>query len=75
MKFFATKKKDIVGALTQNIWIQNPFKIPTFWCLDFWWFGIRMIGTVATALVPTIQKWNQYVGKDFKIYSQDMMAL
>ena len=49
------------GAQIPSIKIQNPFKIQTFWCSDWGWLGIRMIGTIATAVAidPTIQKWNQ----------------
>ena len=53
-----------VEARILNIQIQNPFEIWTFWYLDLGWFGIRMIGTVATAIaiVQIIQKQNQYIG-------------
>ena len=53
-----------VEARIPNIQIQNPFEFWTFWYLDLGWFGIRMIGTVATAIaiVQIIQKQNQYIG-------------
>ena len=50
------------GLEYPNIWIQNPFKIKMFLGSDLGWFGFRMIGTIATAIVATIQKWNQYIG-------------
>ena len=42
--------------------IQKPFDIQTIGSLDSGWFRIRMIGTIATALVPNHQKQNQYIG-------------
>ena len=36
----------------------------TFICLDLEWFSIIMVGTtaIATTMVPTIPKPNQYIG-------------
>ena len=45
-----------VVAWILNIQNQNPFKIHTIWCSDLGWFVIRMIRTIATAIVPTIKK-------------------
>ena len=49
-----------VGALILNIQIQNPLKIGTFRCSDLGWFSIKMLRTIATAVVLAIQKRNQY---------------
>ena len=48
-----------VGALILNIQIQNPLKIGTFRCSDLGWFSIKMLRTIATAVVLAIQKRNQ----------------